>query len=84
MCLGDEGQLYSFRSFSGIKSTSWKTKHLKSSNFSASLKPMLNSLALLKGASPICKEENLRATALYYMAGFESLQGEASPVLPIW
>lgn len=45
---------------------------------------MLNSLALLKGASPICKEENLWATALYYMAGFVSLQGEASPVLLIW
>ena len=45
---------------------------------------MLNSLALLKGVSPICKEENLWATALYYMAGFASLQGEASPVLLIW
>ena len=35
-------------------------------------------------SDPICKEENLWATALYYMAGFASLQGEASPVLLIW
>lgn len=45
---------------------------------------MLNSVALLKGASPVWKEENLWANALFYIAGFASRQGEASPVLLIW